>query len=198
MTEPRVIRASWVGSAERPEDLLQTVPEVAVCGRSNVGKSSLINAVCSRKDLARTSSTPGRTQRIHVFDLDLSTGKKVRLVDLPGFGHAAASKAVRRQFAPMIAGWLFDRPLLRAVLLLQDLRREGDVDAQAFAEEVRSRGVGVFVVGTKADKLPKTQRFAAGKRLQAEFKLPRLPVLTSSEDGEGISELVRLLGQWAV
>ena len=198
MAEVRVIRASWAGAASSVDDLPQTVPEVAVCGRSNVGKSSLINAVCQRKDLARTSATPGRTQCIHVFDLALSTGKQVRLVDLPGFGHAEASKAVRRQFAPMISDWLFGRPLLRAVLLLQDLRREGDSDAQAFADELRARGVGVFVVATKADKLAKTQRFAAVQRLQREFKLPRPPVVTSSESGEGMAELVRLIAHWSV
>jgi GTP-binding protein len=189
----RVIEAKFVASVAGPSEVPSGLAEIALCGRSNVGKSSLINALCNRNGLARTSRTPGRTQRVNLFDVTLSTGESVRLVDLPGFGHAVVPRAIRDSFGPMIQDYLIKQPTLFAVILLHDARRDRDEDAIGFAEWLRDHGKGVFVVATKVDKLPKTERFTAQKRLQRDYRLPREPVMTSADTGDGIEEMLLLL-----
>ncbi len=191
----RLVSARWVASVDRPEDAPAGPPEVAICGRSNVGKSSLINALTNQKALARTSRTPGRTQRIQLFDMEYGTGQKARLVDLPGFGHAEVPNSIRKSFGPMIEGYLTGRTGLRAVFLLLDARRDADEDAISFAQWLREAGIGVFVIVTKVDKLGKAQWFPLAKRIMADFALPREPILTSSDKGHGIAEVLELLRQ---
>jgi GTP-binding protein len=168
------------------------VPEVAFAGRSNVGKSSLLNALVGQRGLARTSRTPGRTQLLNVFDLDLHGPAKnatLRCVDLPGYGWVGTGgKRKREAFAPMIEGYISHRPNLRAVILLVDARRGlGDLDEQLlhFCTE---RKVPCLIVATKADKLGASERGLVRRKIAAAVGArPRDVLLTSATFRLGIT-----------
>lgn len=130
------------------------LPEIAFAGRSNVGKSSLINVLVNRKSLVRTSSTPGRTQLINFFDVNGT----FTLVDLPGYGFAKVPLAVKKQWGPMMETYLSGRPNLRGVVLILDVRRvPGDEDLQMLAW-LRTYGKSPILVVTKCDKVSKNER----------------------------------------
>lgn len=167
------------------------LPEVAFAGRSNVGKSSLINALTGRKDLARASNEPGRTREVNLFDLDEG---RARLVDLPGYGFAVAGKKVTKDFQNLGRAYLRGRPNLKRVYLLIDARHGlKKVDAEAL-DALDLAAVSYQIVLTKADKLrdPKAveilraQTLDAVRRRPAAF--PRVSA-TSSETGYGLPEL---------
>ncbi len=169
------------------------LPEVAFAGRSNVGKSSLLNALTGRRGLARVSRTPGRTQLLNVFDVTLGgpggEQRKLRCVDLPGYGYAAAHKRVRETFAPMIGGYLEQRKSLRALILLVDARRGvlSDHDRELL-ELASDHGRPSLLVATKADKLGASQRGLVRRALANEVGArPRDVVLTSASAGMGLS-----------
>lgn len=189
----RAVGARFVASVAGVGEVPAGPPEIAMCGRSNVGKSSLINALCNHKALARISRTPGRTQRVNLFDLDLATGETLRLVDLPGFGHARAPGAVRDSFSPMIQAYLLDQDRMAAVVLLLDARRDTDEDAIGFAQWLVEHKRPVAVVMTKADQVPKNRRFAVQVRLQREYGLSRPPPAVSVTEDLGIDELLHML-----
>jgi GTP-binding protein len=150
-----VHQAEFIKSAVKPKDYPEiTLPEVAFVGRSNVGKSSLINVLVNRKSLVRTSSTPGRTQLINFFDVN---GRLV-LVDLPGYGYAKAPPELRKQWQPMIETYLAERENLRAVVLILDIRRipsDGDLQMLRWLD---TYGVPPIIVVTKCDKLSKNEQ----------------------------------------
>lgn len=190
----RVVEANFVTSApsiaECPHD---GRPEVAFAGRSNVGKSSLLNALVGRKGLARVSRTPGRTQLLNVFDVELhgpqGARRSIRCVDLPGYGYAAAHAEIRRSFAPMIEGYLMGRQELVALILLVDIRRGtlGDLDLMLM-EMVTEQQRPTLLVATKADKLGASKRGLVRRSLAAEVGArPRDVLLTSASSGLGIS-----------
>lgn len=163
--------------------------EVAFAGRSNVGKSSLINALTGRKSLARTSRTPGRTQMIIFFDL----GARLRLVDLPGYGYARAGKADMARWAKTIRFYLENRPTLTRVVLLVDARRglmETDRQAMDFLDAVAAT---YQLVLTKADKLKKNELSSCLSEVQeAVMKRPAAAgnvIVTSASKGTGIADL---------
>jgi GTP-binding protein len=156
--------------------------EIAVAGRSNVGKSSLINALVSIKGLARTSRTPGRTQALNFFTL----GEDLALVDLPGYGYAKMPEAVARKVGALMSDFLAKRSNLTTVLLLIDSRR-GPLDEEfALAAMVRGRGLELVVAATKADKIRSSER-AAMMRLFDPLNAPVFPC--STLDGEGFDHL---------
>jgi GTP-binding protein len=160
------------------------LPEVAFLGRSNVGKSSLINALIGRKGLARTSSTPGRTQQAHFYRLN----DTILFVDLPGYGYAKAPVAVRRRLAETIESYLTaSRPLALLVMIL-DARHEPTQQDVEMYRWIEGHGLPCQLVGTKVDKLSRPQRQEA---LQRSLKaLGRQDVLLfSSTTGEGKKEL---------
>ncbi|HET6341287.1 MAG TPA: ribosome biogenesis GTP-binding protein YihA/YsxC [Gemmatimonadota bacterium] len=136
---------------ERPSPEL---PEIAFTGRSNVGKSSLLNALMRRKRLARTSRTPGRTRAIHYYQV----GDRCYFVDLPGYGYAAVPEGVRRSWAPMIEGYLDSSERLAGVLSLVDGRREPTDSDRLMIDGLAARGLPTLVVLTKADKVPRARR----------------------------------------
>jgi GTP-binding protein len=150
-----VKQAEFIKSAAKQKDYPPAVlPEVAFVGRSNVGKSSLINVLANRKGLVRTSSTPGRTQLINFFDIN----GILTLVDLPGYGYAKAPPDVRKQWQPMIETYLARRDNLKAVVLILDIRRtpsDGDLNMLRW---LATYGIPPIIVLTKCDKLSKNER----------------------------------------
>ncbi len=164
------------------------LPEVAFAGRSNVGKSSLINALTGRKALARVSHTPGRTQQINFFNI----ANRLMLVGLPGYGYAKASKQKIGQWSGLILTYLQGRPALRRVMVLIDARhgpKDSDRDLFELLDKI---GVSYQIVMTKADEVPKT---AAATRAAIATELAQHPAafpeiaLTSARAGTGMPEL---------
>jgi GTP-binding protein len=153
---------SAVKAAHYPEALY---PEAAFAGRSNVGKSSLINTLVNRKRLVKTSATPGRTQLINFF----SVNDTLSLVDLPGYGYARVPASVKRTWGPMIETYLKGRETLKAVVLILDIRRTPGLEEQNFIDWLKIYHRTPILVLTKADKLSKTaqkkQRQAIGTAL---------------------------------
>jgi GTP-binding protein len=133
-----------------PDDL----PEIAFAGRSNVGKSSLINVLVNRKSLVRTSSTPGRTQLINFFDVN---GEFI-LVDLPGYGYAKVPLAVKKEWGPMMESYLSSRTSLAGVVLILDIRREPTVEDRQMLDWLRAYGISPILVATKCDKVSKNEK----------------------------------------
>ena len=170
-------------------------PEIAFLGRSNVGKSSLLNRLAGRKRLARTSATPGKTRLLHVYRVE-GEGGSLRLVDLPGYGWARVSKAERRRWGDLVEGYLGTRGALRLAVLLQDLRRDPGEDEQELLEWLAQRGIPVLVVITKTDKLKPMRRKERIRALRADLGLPAAQVVaTSAETGDGIPDLWRAIAQ---
>ena len=133
-----------------PPDL----PEIAFAGRSNVGKSSLINVLVNRKNLVRTSNTPGRTQLINFFNVNGT----FTLVDLPGYGFAKVPLAVKKEWGPMMETYLSRRENLRGVVLILDIRRTPTAEDRQMLDWLRSYGVQPILVVTKCDKVSKNER----------------------------------------
>ena len=128
-------------------------PEIAFAGRSNVGKSSLVNTLLNRKGLVRTSSTPGRTQMLNFF----SVNEALHFVDLPGYGFAKAPRAVRERWQPMVRGYLGGRTNLKAVVWLLDARREPSDEDLEFLDWLEEAGRPTIPVVTKVDKLSRNE-----------------------------------------
>jgi GTP-binding protein len=168
---PRVVDARFVAGASRVEQLPAPQHlEVAFAGRSNVGKSSLMNALVERRKLVRTSSTPGCTRQISLFDVTTRLGSRFTLVDLPGYGYAKRSHAERAEWAELINAYLLARPALALLVALVDVRRGIEEDDERLLELIgqsRSRApVEVLWVATKLDKIPGSARKLALSRLE--------------------------------
>ncbi|TAE33201.1 MAG: YihA family ribosome biogenesis GTP-binding protein [Alphaproteobacteria bacterium] len=164
-----------------------SLPEVAFAGRSNVGKSSLINAVLGKRDLARTSQTPGRTRQLNFFRID----ETFFVVDLPGYGFAEASKRDIKQWTQLTRDYLCGRPTLRRVFLLLDARRDKiNEDDQAWMTMLDESAVTYQCVLTKVDKVTQAHHQMRIEQLQAVLRrhpaaLPEI-ISTSSDDGTGL------------
>jgi GTP-binding protein len=156
--------------------------EIAIAGRSNVGKSSLLNSLVSIKGLARTSRTPGRTQSLNFFSL----GEDLALVDLPGYGYAKMPESVARKVGALMSEFLAERSNLTAVLMLIDSRRGPRDEEFALADMVRGRGLELIVAITKADKIRRSERAAMMRRFDP-LNAPVFPC--STLDGEGLEAL---------
>lgn len=130
------------------------VPEIALAGRSNVGKSSLVNTLINRKNLARTSGQPGKTQTLNFYNIN----DIFRFVDLPGYGYAKASRKAREKWADMINIYLTKRESLREIVLLLDIRHSPGEHDKMMYDWIRSIGFSGIIVATKADKLSKNQQ----------------------------------------
>ena len=186
-----VLDAEFTGGATALDQLPAPVfAEVAFAGRSNVGKSSLINSLVNRRKLVRTSSAPGCTRAINIFRVRLRTDRgeaHLDLVDLPGYGYAQRSKAERRSWGPLIEGFLAGRPGLRGTVVILDLRRGPQDDDLQLIEFLESVDVTPIVVSTKIDKLPASKRKPAVKKLEA--RLGRRIIPYSSVSGDGRDEL---------
>ena len=176
---PLVIRSlEFVGGmAEaggwRPE---ASLPEVAFAGRSNVGKSSLLNRLIHRKKFARVSNTPGRTREINFFRVN----DQFMLVDLPGYGYARIAKEKRAAWRPLIEGYIRRSPALRGIVHLLDLRREPSADDVEMLDFLAELGVPTIVVLTKADKLSRREAQERGRSVAASLQLDPEQVITFS------------------
>jgi GTP-binding protein len=182
----KILSAEFVVSAPGPEHYpIDDKPQIAFAGRSNVGKSSLINALLHRKDLVRTSQTPGKTQLLNFFVINGS----FYFVDLPGYGYARVPHAVTDAWAPMIEGYLKDSPRLAAVIVLLDIRRELDERDVHLLEWLRQYDIPAICVLTKSDKL-KRQEIEKARRTISGGIGPADPlILTSAKSGLGMKEL---------
>ena len=185
--------AEFVTSAVKPSQYPpEDYPEIAFAGRSNVGKSSLINQLVNRKGLVKTSSTPGRTQLINFFLINES----LSLVDLPGYGYAKVPVSVRAAWGPMVRTYLETRKNLKGVVLLQDLRRrpkDMDLDFLAWLGE---NELPCVLVATKADKVKQSVQAKTVKSLLSALppEAPR-PILFSAVTGRGREELWAALAE---
>jgi len=175
-------------SAQFPAD---DEPEIAFAGRSNVGKSSLINTLANRKGLAITSSTPGRTRLVNFFDLFLDPGPgHLRFVDLPGYGFAKAPKGEREEWKKRVELYVTKRVSLRAIVHLVDIRHEPSPLDFELMRWVSALGRDEIVVFTKADKLGSNAKRNQAAKLEKAMGLePKSAVVFSSHTGEGRDEL---------
>jgi len=147
--------ADFVKSAVEPSHYPPAIlPEIAFAGRSNVGKSSLINTLVNRKRLVKTSSTPGRTQLINFFNIN----DAFSFVDLPGFGYAKVPESIKRTWGPMVETYLLNRKTLRGVVLIMDIRRMPGTHELDFIEWLRYHTITPILILTKADKLSKSKQ----------------------------------------
>jgi GTP-binding protein len=171
------------------------MPEIAFAGRSNVGKSSLINRLIKRKNLVKTSGKPGKTQSLNFFLLDNS----LYLVDLPGYGYAKVSKKTQASWQTLITGYLESRENLKCVIVIVDLRHAMKIVDLQLVDWLRSRGVPFLLVYTKADKLSANQRSKNGAILDAGFGVSTSErLLFSAKTGMGRDSLIQSLDSFLV
>ena len=164
-----------------------TLPEIAFAGKSNVGKSSLINALINRKSLARTSSQPGKTQTINFYNLE----KMLYFVDLPGYGYAKVSEETKMQWGRMIERYLNTSKQLKLIFLLADIRHEPSENDRIMYDYVVNSGYTPVIIATKADKLKRSEIQKALKTIRQGFGLPADGILIpfSAETKQGKDEV---------
>jgi len=182
----KILSAEFKTSAVKPSQFPRDGrPEVAFAGRSNVGKSSIINAMLNRKHLVKTSATPGKTQLINFFLIN----DDFYCVDLPGYGYAKAPRAVTDAWAPMIEGYIKESPNLRLVVVLLDIRRKPDERDARLVEWLRHYDVPAMYILTKSDKVKRQEAARAQREIPAVLGLDEKPRLTSAQSGLGVVEL---------
>ena len=188
----------FVASGTSPDNFPPpSYPEIAFAGRSNVGKSSLLNTLLGRP-LARASSTPGRSRLVNFFAARLpgAKGKRgVGLVGLPGYGYAKVARSERAAWQHMIEGYVTGRPTLRAMVVIVDVRRGAEAEERDLLEWLAALPLPSIVVGTKLDKLGKAAQKPALVAIGQELGMSRSPLGFSAETGEGKADLIRLLSR---
>jgi GTP-binding protein len=180
----KILSAEFVLSAKEPAHYPPALlPEIAFAGRSNVGKSSLINRLVNRRGLARTSNTPGRTQEINFFTVN----NRFAFIDLPGYGYAKVPEKVRSHWGPMIEAYLGGRGTLRLVVLILDIRRDPSEEDRQLIGWLLYYRLPVLIVLTKIDKVSRGQRAERQRRIGGDLDLPTaIPfLLFSAKTGEG-------------
>jgi len=185
---PRIKQVEFVGAIGLPEQAAPgLLPQIAVAGRSNCGKSSLINAILGRKKLARVSQKPGKTREINFYEVN----GEFFLVDLPGYGYARAPGELRDRWPTLIDVFLADNPLLRGVVVLMDSRRGVLPADRRLLSFLAQHGTPVLYVLTKIDKLNRSGQKAAIQAVRRELEAPADQVLaTSARTKEGLGSLL--------
>jgi GTP-binding protein len=188
------IKARHVAAAAAPGQIPPAKkPEIALCGRSNVGKSSLINALCGQEELARVSKTPGRTRMIHFFE----TSAPFTLVDLPGYGFAKGPASDKKQWQGLLEHYFRNRPELRLVISLIDSRHGATKDDMSMHAFLRDCGVRFEPVATKIDKLKMGERARNLESLRLQMGLTYRPLFFSATSGEGRERLLHFMSDCA-
>lgn len=193
----RIVSAEYVISAPGPEQYPEgDQPEIAFVGRSNVGKSSLINKLLNRKALARTSSSPGKTRLLNFYHIN----KNFYFVDLPGYGFAKVAHEIKSQWGKMIEGYLLKRENLKAVIQLIDIRHAPSKEDVEMHEWLKHYQVPIILVITKADKIPKGKWQKHTKLIcQSLNALPDTPlIIFSSLTGQGRDDVWRALSGYLI
>jgi len=168
------------------------LPEIAFSGRSNVGKSSLINTLVNRKRLVKTSSTPGRTQEINFFNIN----DTLVFVDLPGYGYAKVPKTLRRSWGPMIETYLVSRQVLAGIVLILDIRRKPGLEEMNFIDWLDQHRIPRILALTKADKLSKTRQMKQRKAISDELRVdPADLILFSAKSRLGVAAMWTAIGK---
>ncbi|MER1987147.1 MAG: ribosome biogenesis GTP-binding protein YihA/YsxC [Solibacillus sp.] len=183
----KVHNVEMIGSFVRPEQFPEDgLPEFALAGRSNVGKSSFINRMIGRKAMARISSKPGKTQQLNFYKIE----EQLFFVDVPGYGYAKVSKSERAAWGKMIEKYFMSREPLKAVVLIVDLRHSPTADDRMMYDFLKHYNIPVIVVATKADKIPKGKWDKHKKIVKETLDMePGDPLLVfSSEKGLGFEE----------
>ena len=185
-------KAEFIRSAAGPKDFPRDpLPQIAFAGRSNVGKSSVINRLLNRKNFARVGSAPGKTTHINYFRID----EKLYLVDLPGYGYAKVSRQEKERWAGLIQSWFDDLSLMSLGILIVDARHKPTVDDQGMADYFKSTGRPWAVVANKLDKLKKSEvepnLTLIRETLELDEDVKLIPF--SAEKGTGREELLRLI-----
>ncbi len=186
----RVLKADFLRSAGRPDQFPRTsFPEIAFAGRSNVGKSSMINRLLERRQLAHAGATPGRTRTINFYQIN----DRFLLVDLPGYGYARISRTVKEAWWDLVEAYLGGREQLRGVVHIVDARHAPTIQDLELQRFLRAAGVPVLLALTKADKVARGARVAAHAAAVAALRLPtaEAALFFSAETGEGVPELWR-------
>ncbi len=190
----KIHSAEFKASCGTVEQFLKpTLPEVAIVGRSNVGKSSTINCLVNHKGLAKVGKTPGKTQTINFFQIETS-GPRFMLVDLPGYGFAKVPDRIQQLWAPLIETFFKSRTNLKGVIMLVDSRRvqDSDRDMLAWIEQLH---IPMILVATKADKVPRGKRQGAIRELQEGLDVEGEPIFLSAYTGEGKHQVLSQLRQ---
>jgi len=188
-TPPRIASAAFVGASTDAKTLpAPTLAEVAFAGRSNVGKSSLLNAMMQRKNLARTSRTPGCTRQVNIFEVGWTDGLRVHLVDLPGYGYAKRSRSEKASWGPLLESYLATRNVLRAVTLLVDARRGPEDDDLALIEFLQAleHPPQILLAATKIDKFSRAQQKPAVEKVKRQFRGPVIGFSSVTGDGRDL------------
>jgi GTP-binding protein len=192
----KVLDATFITTATKPEQYpLQQIPEVAFVGRSNVGKSSMINTLAQRKKLVRVSNTPGRTRTLNFFDISFehkARKRVIRLCDLPGYGFAKASKGERESWRVMIESYLRERHTLKLVVCIIDGEIGPTPDDLQMIDVLQEMPPKILVAATKLDRLPNTRQKGRVQALTKQLDLPEGGLIGfSATERIGVDELWR-------
>jgi GTP-binding protein len=198
----RFVQSFFVKSAVEPADYpASAYPEFAVAGRSNVGKSTLINLLTDRNKLAKTSGTPGKTRLLNFFlvrwkDDQTETEGRLQLTDLPGYGFAEVSQSEQEKWRKMISHYFDQRSQLKGVIVLVDIRHSADPKDMQLLQLLNSRGIDCCVVATKADKIPKTKTAKTLQVLAKGLGLEKMPLIAvSALKNSGLDQLYQWIGE---